>query len=305
MLKEGSDHFEITAGPNVEVCERRVQAACRKTSRGSNGIKVGTPWGGFRDLQAQPVSLKFNPVGKCPAYEIPADVLTELKAKQRQDDQQIASLSMRTIPAPIRTGRDGGMHPFFLAKLKPQEIREADGTVRYMVDENAKKKLGSYVNPPFETYPDEPNTPAPAPSGAKQKPAPASSSYMVAAAESKPAPAPARASGESGGMFSSLFASTKSSVGRLFGGEDDKPVSPPAAKAAAPTPKPAARPQPSATAAAQPKQATQTQEAEQTAQATPAPTPARQSAAGGSSLMQGAAPTVPTGSFDSRWGAIR
>ena len=43
-------------------------------------------------------------------------------------------------PAPIKTGRDGGMHPMFLAKLKPQEVREPDGTVRYMVDENAAKQ---------------------------------------------------------------------------------------------------------------------------------------------------------------------
>ena len=47
----------------------------------------------------------------------------------------------------------------FLAKLKPQEVREPDGTVRYMVDENAAKQLGSYVNPPFETYPTEPRRP--------------------------------------------------------------------------------------------------------------------------------------------------
>ena len=317
MLKEGSDHFEITRQePNVEVCEKRYvfnPQPPQNFTPANNGIKIGTPWGGFRDLQTQPVSLKFNPVGKCPAYEISADVLAELKAKQRQDDQQIASLSMRTIPAPIRTGRDGGMHPYFLAKLKPQEIREPDGTVRYMVDENAKKKLGSYVVPPFETFPTEGATPAaakqPAQKGApQQKSAPAASgNYMVAAAESKPAPAPARASGESGGMFSSLFSSTKSSVGRLFGGDDEKPVSPPAAKASAPAPapKPAARPQPSATAAAQPKPAAQAQEPQPAAQAAPAPTPARQSAASGASLINGATPTVPAGSFDQRWGAMR
>jgi murein L,D-transpeptidase YafK len=312
MLKEGNDHFEITRQePAVEVCEKRyvfnAQAPQQQNfTPASNGIKLGTPWGGFREAQPQQASLKFNPTGKCPVYEIPAEVLAEVKQKQRQDDQQISSLSMRTIAAPIKTGRDGGMHPYYLAKLKPTEVREADGTVRYMVDESAKKKLGSYVNPPFETYPDESNTTATAPSGAKQKSAPAASSgYMVAAAESKPAPAPARASNESGGMFSSLFASTKSSVGRLFGGDEDKPVSPPAAKAAAPAPKPAPRPQPSATAVAQPKPAAQTQEPEPTAQAAPAPTPARQSAASGASLMNGATPTVPTGSFDQRWGSMR
>ena len=50
------------------------------------------------------------------------------------------------------------MHPTFLAKLRPQEVRESDGTVRYVVDENAAKKLGSYVNPPIETHPIEPES---------------------------------------------------------------------------------------------------------------------------------------------------
>ena len=303
MLKEGNDHFEIThQEPVVEVCEKRYvfnPGAPQNFTPANNGIKLGTPWGGFRDQQAQPVSLKFNPVGKCPAYEVPADVLAEVKAKQRQDDQQIASLSNRVSAAPIKTGRDGGMHPTFLAKLKPQEVREPDGTVRYMVDENAKKKLGSYVNPPFETYPTEPDTTPTASAATKQKSAPASSSstYMTAASQSKPAPATAQ---ESSGL-SSLFASTKSSVGRWFGGDDDKPASPPAAKAAAPapTPKPTARPQPAATVA-QPKPAAQEPE-----QSAPSPTPARQSAASGASLMNGAAPTVPTGNFDQRWGAMR
>src|SRR5256714_7599664 len=185
--------------------------------------------------------------GKCPAYEVPAGVLAAVKDKQRQDDAQIASLSNRLAAAPIRTGRDGGMHPMFLAKLKPQEIREPDGTVRYMVDENAAKKLGSYVNPPIETYPTEPETTATAANApvsrgaAKPKPG---SSYMMAAAESKPAPAPQRASSDSGGMFSGLFAS----AGRWFGNEREasKPVSPPAPKAgtATPTPRPAPPPRP-------------------------------------------------------------
>jgi hypothetical protein len=126
---------------------------------------------------------------------------------------------------------------------------------------------------------------------------------MMAAAESKPAPTPARASSESGGVLSGLFAS----AGKWFGSDDDKPVSRPAARVAAPapTPKPAARPHPAPAVAAQPKPAAQPKEAEQTAPAAPAPTPARQSAASGSSLMSGAAPTVPTGSFDQRWGAVR
>jgi hypothetical protein len=233
-------------------------------------------------------------------YEQPADVMAEVKAKQKNDELQIASLSSRVTAAPIRTGRDGGMHATFLAKLKPQEVRETDGTIRYVVDENAAKRLGSYVNPPLETHPDTTGTAVAA------KPAPAAkggASYMTAAAESKPTPAPSRtsyAASESG-----IFGKMKS----FFVGDDEKPVSSPVAAAKSVT-KPAQRPAPIHQAAV-PKPAAQPQpapakEPEQTAQAAPpAAMPARQSAASAASLMSGAAPTIPTGSFDTRWGAIR
>ena len=193
MLKEGNDHFEITRQePKVDVCEKRYvfNAEAPQMSTPADGIKLGTPWGGFQAPQQQQASLKFNPTGKCPAYQVPDDVVAELKAKQRQDDQQIASLSGRVTAAPVRTGRDGGMHPTFLAKLRPQEVRETDGTVRYVVDENAAKKLGSYVNPPLETSPVESETTGTAvASRGKQQPksAPAAgANYSVAAAEVAP-----------------------------------------------------------------------------------------------------------------------
>src|SRR3954454_3313916 len=141
----------------------------------------------MQPLQQAQSSLKFNAAGKCPAYEVPADVMAELKAKQRADDQQIASLSTRVTAAPVKTGRDGGMHPTFLAKLKPQEVREPDGTVRYVVDENAAKKLGSYVNPPLETYPDGPTGTAFAATAPTLK-AKGGSTFATASAESRPAP---------------------------------------------------------------------------------------------------------------------
>jgi len=309
MLKEGSDQFELTRQePVVEVCEKRYvfnpQAPQNATPVPANGIKIGTPWGGFRD-QTQQASLKFNPAGKCPVYEVSADVLAALKEKQRADDTQIASLSNRVTAAPIKTGRDGGMHPTFLAKLKPQEVREVDGTIRYVVDENAAKKLGTYVNPPLETHPvdTEPTGTALAaasPARAATKGQPTGSGYAMASAESKPAPAPAR----------SAYVSTSSETGGLFGkvksfftGDDEKPAqaAPVASAPPKPAPKPAPKPQP-ATAAAKPQPAAQG-DSEQTAQT--APTPARQSAASGASLMSGASPTVPAGSFDQRWGAIR
>jgi murein L,D-transpeptidase YafK len=329
MLKEGSDHFEITRQePKVDVCEKRYvfnADAPQNFSAPADGIKLGTPWGGFQSQQ-QNVSLKFNPTGKCPAYQVAPDVMAEVKAKQRQDDMQIAALSPRTTAAPIKTGRDGGMHPTFLAKLRPQEVRESDGTVRYVVDPAAAKALGSYVNPPLETSPVETETtgttavasasPRPA-AKSQQKSAPSGgASYSVASAESRPAPAPPSKS-ESGSMFSSLFSSTAdsrsegvlgrvtTSVGRLFG-SDDKPVSPPAvaAKPAAPAPKPVARPQPAPVAQPKPQPQQAAQESQQQPAEAPS-TPVRQSAASGASLMSGATPTVPSGSFSSRWGGIQ
>jgi murein L,D-transpeptidase YafK len=304
MLKDGSDHFEVTRQePKIDVCEKRYvfNAEAPQMSTPSTGIKLGTPWGGFQDQKVQQASLKFNPVGKCPAYEVPAEVLSEVKAKQRQDDQQIASLSSRVSLAPIRTGRDGGMHPTFLAKLKPQEVRELDGTIRYVVDKNAASKLGSYVNPPLETYPDEASGTAVASApAAKQKQDSKGATFATASAESKPAPAPARtayAPTSDGGFFGKMKS--------FFTGDDEKPV-PSASVAAKPAPKPAPRPQ---TAAKQPgpapQPAPQAQDPAPAAQVAPSPTPARQSAASGASLMNGATPTVPAGSFDSRWGAVR
>jgi murein L,D-transpeptidase YafK len=302
MLKEGNDHFELTRQePVVEVCEKRYvfdpQAPQNATPAPSNSIKVGTPWGGFRD-PAQQASLRFNPTGKCPAYEVAADVATAVKEKQHQDNLQIAALSTRVTAAPIKTGRDGGMHPTFLAKLKPQEVREPDGTVRYMVDENAAKKLGTYVNPPLETHPVDSEPTGTALASAPPKSQAGGSTYMTAAAESKPAPTrTAYASSSDGGGF---FGKVKS----FFVGDDEKQAVPGRVASVPPKPAPKPAPKPHAAPAAKAQPAAQGQ-GEQTAQAAPAPTPARQSAASGASLMSGAAPTVPAGSFDQRWGAIR
>ena len=329
MLKEGNDHFEITRQePKVDVCEKRYvfNAEAPQMSTPADGIKLGTPWGGFQAQQQQQASLKFNPTGKCPAYQVPADVVAEVKAKQRQDDQQIASLSSRVTAAPIKTGRDGGMHPTFLAKLRPQEVRESDGTVRYVVDENAAKKLGSYVNPPLETYPVEPEstgTAVASPGAPKQQPksAPAGgANYAVAAAEFAPGagsgarrPSPAAASPACSRPpmtaarrrvrpdeeFRRPAVRQRRRQAVVAGGRRQAGTGSEARRAsAAGAGRRAAEAQPRRRKGSEPAQAAQAMPA-------PAPTPTRQSAASGSSLMNGAAPTVPTGSFSSRWGGIQ
>jgi murein L,D-transpeptidase YafK len=312
MLKEGSDHFEVThQEPKVDVCDRHyVFNAEAPQSTSASTVKLGTPWGGIRE-QPQQVStpLNFSPAGRCPAYVVPQDVKDAVAAKRRQDEQQTAALIPRTAAAPIRTGRDGGMHPQFLALLKPQEVREPDGTVRYVVDESAAKKLGSYVNPPLETEPASTvlATPVTRPGpGPQPKGSPAPATYAVASAETAPAPPPR----PSGNMFSNLFSSNDPApppppqqqepgmFGRMksfFVGEDNKPTSAPqpSTKQAKPAAKSKQHPKPEPVQAMAPASAT----------TTPAPAPAPSATNAG--LLNGAQPTVPTGSFDSRFGAIR
>jgi murein L,D-transpeptidase YafK len=308
MLKEGNDHFEVThQEPKVDVCEKRYVFNAEPKTSSSSSVRLGTPWGGLRDQPQQAsTSLNFSPAGRCPAYQVPEEVRDAVAAKRRQDDAQIASLIPRTTAAPIRTGRDGGMHPTFLALLKPQEVREPDGTVRYVVDENASKRLGSYVVPPLETEP----AATPAVAAAPTRPAPKHKSqppatYAVASAETREVPAP-RAQQQPGGMFSNLFSSgtdqpppppKDSMFGRVksffVGDEPQRKAAP--AHAPRSERKQAAKPKPHA-------KAEPAREAE--AAPAPAPAPAPKTAAN-AGLLNGAQPTLPSGSFDSRWGAIR
>jgi len=306
MLKEGNDHFEVThQEPKVEVCDKRyVFNPEAPQSTNASSVRLGTPWGGLRDAPQQTsTALNFSPAGRCPAYVVPQEVRDAVAAKRHQDEAQTAALVPRTTPAPVRTGRDGGMHPTFLALLRPQEVREPDGTIRYVVDENASKRLGSYVNPPLETEPVSNAIAAPAPRAAPQ---PKPSTYAVASAESREAPAPPPRAQQSGNMFANLFSSNESApppppqdsmfgrVKSFFVGDDNerKPT------AAAPRPSkqatPAAKPKP------QPKP-----EPVQAAAAAPAPTAPPAPTAANAGLLNGAQPTVPAGSFDSRFGAIR
>jgi hypothetical protein len=107
----------------------------------------------------------------------------------------------------------------------------------------------------------------------------------------------------SGEPDGSITGRVSTAVGRLFGNDDRKPA-PQAAPA--PTPRPAVRqPQPAPALAAKPKTEPQPAPAPQ-AQAMQDPAaaaPARPAA--NASLLNGATPPVPSGSFDARWGAIR
>ncbi len=126
MLKRGNDHFEVTRmEPKVDVCERRYI------------------------FNAQTDSSQFNPKGKCPVVDAPQDVASAVNDKQRRDELQIAELTARNVPtAPIASNRDGGMHPKFVAALKPQEVVDDKGKIRLVVENPAPGKLSTVAYSP-------------------------------------------------------------------------------------------------------------------------------------------------------------
>jgi murein L,D-transpeptidase YafK len=94
MLKEGSDHFELTKQqPKIDVCEKRYV---------------------FNAHLLDP-SQPFDAKGKCPEYEIPESVAVAATEKRKADDRETAFLANLVPAAPIVTGRDGGTHQAFSA----------------------------------------------------------------------------------------------------------------------------------------------------------------------------------------------
>ncbi|MBB6306313.1 murein L,D-transpeptidase family protein [Xanthobacter tagetidis] len=113
-LKEGYDQFEVTRQvPKVNVCERRYV------------------------FGAEPEPGRtFNAQEACPPYRVDEQVAQSVAAKARVDDALVAELSQTAPVAPVRTYRDGGMHPVFLAELKRKKTgggeagySQAPGTV--------------------------------------------------------------------------------------------------------------------------------------------------------------------------------
>src|SRR5499427_6692916 len=123
MLKTGYDHFEVSRlEPKINVCERRYVFDA-ESPNGSNA------------------PLRFDPAGRCPAYEINPELAEAVTAKEKSDDAQFAQLVQQDTPTvAVRTGRDGGMHQTFLARLTPRLVRDADGSVRFDMDPSEAAK---------------------------------------------------------------------------------------------------------------------------------------------------------------------
>ena len=287
MLKEGYDHFEVTRlEPKVDVCEKRYV------------FNAQAPAGG--------PPLNFSPRAACPVYEVPQEIASAVYNKKRNDDLQIAQLASRGTPtAPIKSGRDGGMHPTFVAKLQPREVVDERGNVKLVVDRTSTGNIVAYNAPTWSN-----NDFATAPAAAEP---------VRTASVPTPRAAPQLQSGEHAASEPSFA----DKIGNFLRTGSTKPQPAPAQVAAVETPRPApkreresvksrvqklvglrgssnpapaAAPEQSASPRAEPSGV-------KTAQAPAAP-PA-QSAWQSNGLMNGAQPAPPSSSFDSRWSAFR
>jgi murein L,D-transpeptidase YafK len=277
MIKQGYDHFEVTRlEPKIDVCEKRYVFDAESSS-------------------------KFSPADRCPTYRVPEQIATAVSEKQRRDDIRTAELINRGTPAaPVKMGVDGGMNATFLTAVKSHggpgaPIRTAVGTI-----------------PPHVNPPREPETMAGTTfSLASTESRPASTESRPAAIESKPASAarstvqvasaaPA-SSGGIGGFFSNLFGSKAEDQGTASASTQPAPTSKNSKRAAAKSGQSAGGPKPepqaaetktavnNAAKASAPKQETNGEPQRNTASAT--------------GVLSGAAPTVPSGGFDNRFGS--
>jgi hypothetical protein len=276
MLKEGYDHFEVTRHePKVDVCERHYVFDAEASSR-------------------------FSASDRCPAYRVPEEIASAVREKQRRDDVQTAEWINRGTPAaPVRMGVDGGMNPTFLAAVKSHggpgaPIKTALGTIP------------AHVNPPAETSAETPSL---------------ASIMSLASAESRPAPAPAPrssvqvasaapgSSGGIGGFFGSLFGSKNDDQATAASAKpDEKPAakSKPAASASKPTQSASATTR--AKSESSKSESNKSEASKSEPQAAETKTAAAQSApakpdANAPGVLNGAARTMPSGGFDSRFGA--
>jgi hypothetical protein len=293
MLKEGDDHFEVShLEPKVDVCDRHYVF---------DAVPPTNP--------TRP--LIFSPTGRCPTYEIQQDIAGPALEKQRNDEYQLAELVKQNAPvAPVVMGTDGGMNRVFAAKLDTtQPVLDNDGRLHA---------------PPIH-----PGNPPPTLSGAREDPeagmpktassqdggsslfghlfdakSGSQSSTGAGAPQSQPQSPPQSqvASSDTGTQDNSSF------FGSLFKPKNEAAAAPPPSsqgvglaglRPVADTPKsepaksepPKAEPQ--VADAPKPKTKAQPGKAQQDATATPP--------ANTGSLIKGAQPVMPAGTFQGRW----
>jgi murein L,D-transpeptidase YafK len=253
VLKHGYDHFEVTRlEPKVDVCEK--QYVFNAESRG-----------------------KFVSTEKCPAYSVPQQIASAVRAKQQRDDSQVAQLVARGLPATAAsTTGQGGMNAAFLAAVRANggpgsDIRTGSGTIP------------GHVRPPAESSPG------------------LGIGNLLSFAAPEPKPAQVASASTTGGGLLSLFGLTS---------KRESESAEPRVKAAPPTRSEQAAPSAKREQSASPASTSSTGEANGPDGKRMATTKVQASnpqkianaeseskPASTSNLLSGAAPTVPTGGF--------
>jgi murein L,D-transpeptidase YafK len=293
MLKEGNDHFEVShLEPKVDVCDKHYVFDAQPPA---NSTK----------------SLTFTPTGRCPVYEVQQEIAGPALEKQRNDEYQVAQLTSRNSPvAPVTLGTDGGMNRVFAAKLQTTDVvYDNDGHA------HAPPVHPGMPTPTLSAPRTEPAYSVASGSGTSSRGLfggtsnQPTTSPQPTAPQSKVASSDTASQDHSSNFFGNLFqpkSSTPSTTGStaprgtVLAGltpesdgasrksetprnepqktEPQKPEPQKTAPQVAQAPKPKAKPQQDAYAAPPPEST--------------------------GSLISGAQPVVPTGSFDSRWAGL-
>jgi murein L,D-transpeptidase YafK len=302
MLKEGNDHFLVThLEPKVDVCERHYV------------FDAQPPAGSTKPLV-------FTPSGHCPAYEVPQEIAGPALEKQKNDDFQLAQMVKENVPvAPVVMGTDGGMNSFFVGKLEvTQPVQDNEGRLHAppihpgmppptlsgpredpqagtAVASSASTSRGLFGNL-FDSKPSAPQSQAPQAQVASAAPSNDSHSSFFGnlfkpkntAAQEAPAP--------QGTVLAGLSPTPKPAKTETARAEAPKleqqrpePQKPEPQQASAPQ-----KPAPQIAQAPRPK----LQQPQQDAAAAPQPVNT-------GSLIRGAQPVVPVGSFDGRWAGLQ
>jgi murein L,D-transpeptidase YafK len=146
MLKEGSDHFEVShVEPKVDFCEKKYVFNAEVSS---SGLPAGLgqtlaptnatldPWSGVKTKPqasraraeniSEPVpalqertnfTTSFNASEACPKYSVVAEFAQAVAEKHALDSKEFVALSQKIEAAPPKSGVDGGMHHSFARKF--------------------------------------------------------------------------------------------------------------------------------------------------------------------------------------------
>jgi murein L,D-transpeptidase YafK len=287
MIKQGDDDFQVShLEPKVNVCDRHYV------------FDAVSP-----DNPAKPIN--FNPVGRCPKYEVDPTIASAVATKQQIDNSKYAQLVRENVAeAPLTTGTDGGMNRVFVSKLEDSTYTY-DNNGHIHVPPLQAGRLPPAISPPRGSESDMTAAVAAPPA----EPGSVSNVFgnmFTSRGSAEPAVASAD-SGSHSGFFNGLFGSKGDTAQ-----EPAPAVAAPVQTAARPAPKlrPSVRTAPTATASVHPKTQPSTERPADVATAKPKSSPDKtapqQEAAAyapppNGGMINGAQPVVPAGNFNSRW----